>query len=81
LFPLEVVLEKNNGFVYITVKQDEIVILNESFQPNPSTDWVNDSGINNGYYLKAGIYNAATTHTENIILGYTTFKFETDDQN
>ncbi|MFK7832399.1 MAG: polysaccharide lyase family 7 protein [Winogradskyella sp.] len=81
LFPLKVILEKENGFVKIRVLQDDTVILNQSFQPNTSTDWVTDNGIANGYYLKAGAYNAATTHTENLVLGYTTFKFETDDLN
>lgn len=81
LFPLKVILEKNDGFVQITVIQDDTVILNESFQPNGSTKWVTDNGISNGYYLKAGIYNAATTHSENIVLGYKNFSFETDDLN
>ncbi len=81
LFPLKVILEKDNGFVKITVIQDGTLILNQSFQPDTSTDWVNDNGIANGYYLKAGAYNAATAHTENLVLGYTTFKFETDDLN
>jgi len=79
LFPLKVILEKNNGSVHITVMQEDTIILDESFQPDTTTDWVNDNGINNGYYLKAGAYNAATTHTENLILGYTSFMFETDD--
>jgi len=81
LFPLKVILEKDSGFVKITVMQNDTVILNQSFQPDTSTDWVNDNGIADGYYLKAGAYNAATTHTENLVLGYSTFKFETDDLN
>jgi len=81
LFPLKVVLEKSNGFVHITVMQDSTIILDESFQPETSTNWVTNNGIANGYYLKAGVYNAATTHNENIVLGYTTFDFETDDLN
>ncbi len=78
---LKVILEKDGGFTNITVIQEGTVILEESFQPDPSTRWVSDNGIANGYYLKAGAYNAATTHTENLILGYTTFTFETDDLN
>ena len=81
LFPLKVTLEKNNGFVSIKVMQDDVVIVDEDFQADPTTDWVNDTGISNGFYLKAGIYNAATTHTENITLGYTSFMFETNDNN
>ncbi|NRD18703.1 hypothetical protein HNV08_01485 [Winogradskyella eckloniae] len=80
-FPLNVTLEKNNGVVSIMVMQDDVVLINEDFEADPTTNWVNDSGISNGYYLKAGLYNAATTHTENLTLGYTTFKFETDDHN
>ncbi|WP_299098330.1 polysaccharide lyase family 7 protein [uncultured Winogradskyella sp.] len=78
-FPLNVTLEKNNGIVSIMVKQDEAVLIDEDFEADPTTDWVNDTGISNGYYLKAGLYNAATTHTENITLGYTNFLFESDD--
>ena len=81
LFPLKVVLEKSSGSVHITVTQGDTVILDQSFQPETSTDWVKDTSIANAYYLKAGIYNAATTHTENMILGYTTFKFQTNDLN
>ncbi|WP_299108598.1 polysaccharide lyase family 7 protein [uncultured Winogradskyella sp.] len=81
LFPLKVTLEKNNGFVSVKVMQDDIVIVDEDFQADTTTDWANDTGIANGFYLKAGLYNAATTHTENLTLGYTTFMFETDDTN
>ncbi|BAO75462.1 hypothetical protein WPG_1232 [Winogradskyella sp. PG-2] len=81
LFPLKVILVKDNGSVNITVLQDDTVILDESFQPETSTNWVTDNGIANGYYLKAGVYNAATTHSENVIVGYRTFKFETNDLN
>lgn len=80
-FPLKVILEKSGGFAQITVMQGDTIILDQSFQPDTTTNWVNDSGIANGYYLKAGAYNAANTHTEHLILGYTTFKFETDDLN
>jgi len=55
------------------------VILDQSFQPDSTTRWVTDTGIANGDYLKAGLYNAAVTHTENLILGYSTFKFATED--
>ena len=79
LFPLKVILEKSGGFAHITVMQDNSIILDQSFQPDSTTDWLNNSGIANGFYLKAGAYNAATTHTEHLILGYKTFVFETDD--
>ncbi|MUU79196.1 polysaccharide lyase family 7 protein [Winogradskyella endarachnes] len=78
-FPLNVTLEKNNGVVSIRVMQGDVVIVDEDFEADPTTNWVNDTGISNGYYLKAGLYNAATTHTENITLGYTNFLFESDD--
>jgi len=78
--PLTIVLEKSAGAVSIKVMQKETVILEQSFQPDSSTRWVTDSGIANGFYLKAGLYNAATTHTKNLVLGYTTFKFQTEDQ-
>ena len=81
LFPLKVTLEKDSGSVHITVLQEDTVILDQSFQPQANTRWVTDNGIANGFYLKAGAYNAATTHSENLILGYTTFMFETDDVN
>jgi hypothetical protein len=81
LFPLKVTLEKKEGAVHIRVTQDDTIILDESFQPNASTDWVTDNGINNGFYLKAGAYNSSTSHSENVVLGYTYFAFETDDLN
>ncbi|MCC1483371.1 polysaccharide lyase family 7 protein [Winogradskyella immobilis] len=80
-FPLKVILEKSGGYAHITVMQNNTIILDQSFQPDATTDWVNDTSISNGYYLKAGAYNAANTHTEHLILGYTTFKFETEDLN
>lgn len=81
LFPLHVILEKIDGSVRIRVLQDDTTILDESFQPDPSTNWVNDNGINNGFYLKAGAYNSSSSHNENVVLGYTYFMFETDDLN
>ena len=78
--PLKVVLEKGDGVVSIRVEQNGEVILSESFQPDTGTRWVTNSGIANGFYLKAGIYNAAANFTKNLVLGYATFKFQTEDQ-
>lgn len=78
--PLTIVLEKGNGEMTIHVTYNDTVILNESYQPNPETRWVTNTGIANGFYLKAGLYNAAVSHTENLVLSYTTFKFSTDDE-
>ena len=78
--PLTVVLEKGNGEMTIHVTYNGTVILNESYQPDPETRWVTNTGIANGFYLKAGLYNAAVSHTENLVLSYTTFKFSTDDE-
>jgi len=66
--PLTIVLEKGNGEMTIHVTYNDTVILNESYQPNPETRWVTNTGIANGFYLKAGLYNAAVSHTENLVL-------------
>ncbi len=77
---LKVILEKSDGFIRITVEQNEVIILNESFQPDTSTRWVTDTGIANSYYLKAGIYNAADEHTKELVAGYTKVSFESNDE-
>ncbi len=77
---LKVLLEKSEGLVHISAEYNGVVILDESYAPDSSTRWVTDSGIANGFYMKAGLYNAAVAYTKNLVLGYTTFKFQTDDQ-
>jgi len=77
--PLKITLEKNNGLVYINVIQNEITILNKSFAPDTTTKWVTDSGIANGFYLKAGLYNDDGPHTKDLVVGYTSVMFNTDD--
>ncbi len=76
---LKVILEKNNGVVRLHVTQGDTVLINESYAPDADTNWVLDTGIANGYYLKAGVYNPAAPHTEDIVLQYTVFKYESDD--
>lgn len=76
---LKVILEKNNGTVHLNVTQGDTVLINESYVPEADTNWVLDNGIANGYYLKAGIYNPAAPHTEDILMQYTVFKYESDD--
>jgi len=79
LFTLKTTIEKSNGSVHIKVEQDGTEILNESYAPETTTRWVTDSGIANGYYLKAGIYNDDGDHTDDIIAGFTSVKYESDD--
>lgn len=77
--PLKIFLEKNNGVVYLNVTQGDTMLINESYAPEADTNWVTDNGIANGYYLKAGIYNPAAPHTEDIFMQYTSFVFESED--
>ena len=77
--PLKITLSKDNGFVNIKVEQGEVVIVDESFQPEATTNWVTNTSIANAYYLKAGLYNDDGPHTEDLIVGYTTVVFESDD--
>lgn len=79
LSSLEITLEKSEGAVHIEVIQNGVNILDKSYVPDTTTDWVNDTGIANGFYLKAGLYNDDGPHTENLIVGYTKFLFETND--
>jgi len=66
--------------VHINVWQEEMEILNKSFSPDPSTRWVTDEGIANGFYLKSGIYNdEAEDFTENLEVRYTTVIFDSED--
>lgn len=76
---LKIILEKNDGFVHISVEQNEVIILDESYTADITTDWVNDNGIANGFYLKAGLYNDDGPHTKSLVVGYTTVVFESDD--
>ena len=80
LSPLKIVLEKNNDAVHISVEQNGVMILDQSFAPDPTTRWVSNTGISNGFYLKAGLYNDDGPHTKNLVVGYTTVKFESNDQ-
>ena len=80
LSSLKIVLDKNNGFVNISVEQNDVIILDASYAADPSTDWVNDSGIANGFFLKAGLYNDDGPHTENLLVGYSAVAFESEDQ-
>lgn len=76
---LKVVVEKRGGFVHINVEQNGVVILDESYEPDPTTRWVSDTGIANGFYLKAGMYNDDGPHTKDLVVGYSTVKFESND--
>ncbi len=80
LSSLKIIVAKGNGFAHITVEQNGTVIVNESYEPDNTTDWVNDSGIANGFYLKAGLYNDDGPHTKNLVVGYSSVIFESDDQ-
>jgi len=77
---LHVVLEKSNGFVNITVIQNGTTILDKSYAPDTTTDWVRDNGIANGYYLKAGLYNDDGPHTKSLVVGYSTVSFSSNDR-
>lgn len=76
---LTVIVEKSNGQVHISVTQNEVLILDESFSADTSTKWVTDSGIANGFYLKGGLYNDDGPHTKDLVVGYTKVIFESDD--
>ncbi len=80
LSPLKITLEKSNDAVHIGVEQHGVMILDQSFAPDPSTRWVSNTGISNGFYLKAGLYNDDGPHTKNLVVGYTTVAFESNDQ-
>jgi len=77
---LTIAIEKSDGFVHISVDQNGVLILNESYQPENTTEWVNNNGIANGFYLKAGLYNDDGPHTKNLVVGYATVVFESNDQ-
>lgn len=79
LSPLKIVLEKNNGFVNISVEQNGVLVLDESYTADPTTDWVNDTGIANGFYLKAGLYNDDGPHTKSLVAGYSTVIYTSED--
>lgn len=76
---LAMVLEKSGGMVHISVEHNGGIVLDASYEADATTRWVTDTGIANGFYLKAGLYNDDGPHTENLIVGYSTVKFETDD--
>lgn len=78
-FPLKVIVEKLDGLVHISVTQEDTVILNKFYAPDSTTDWVKDTGIANGFYLKGGLYNDDGPHTKDLIVGYTSVIFTTND--
>ena len=80
LSSLRIVVEKSSGFVHINVEQNGVMILDQSYAPDPSTRWVSNTGIANGFYLKAGLYNDDGPHTKNLVVGYSTVTFESNDQ-
>ena len=77
---LKIVVEKSNGSVHINVEQNGVMIVDQSYAPDPTTRWVSNTGIANGFYLKAGLYNDDGPHTKNLVAGYSTVKFESNDQ-
>ena len=77
---LKIVIEKDAGVVHLSVTQGDTLLIDESYAPDSDTNWVLDNGIANGYYLKAGVYNPAAPHTEDILMQYTLFKYESDDE-
>lgn len=79
LSSLKITVEKSGGFVHISVEQNSTLILNESYEPDNTTDWVNNNGIANGFYLKAGLYNDDGPHSKNLVVGYSRVVFESDD--
>lgn len=78
-FVLTTTVEKSNGLVHINVLQDGVSVLDESYGADSTTKWVTDTGIANGFYLKGGLYNDDGPHTEDLIVGYTSVLFSSDD--
>lgn len=79
--PLSIIIEKGNGVVHLMVVQEGVTLIDETYAPDSNTNWVTDTGIANGFYLKAGIYNPAAAHTRDIEMEYTKFTFTSEDDN
>ncbi len=79
--PLKIIIEKGNGVVHLIVAQGGQTLIDDTYSPEVGTNWIEDNGIANGYYLKAGIYNPAANHTEAIELQYSMFHFTSEDEN
>ncbi len=77
--PIKILIEKNDGVVHLVAEHNGVVLIDQTYAPNTETNWVLNNSIANGYYLKAGIYNPAEDHTEDIIMQYTSFLFESED--
>lgn len=77
---LTIIIEKSDNVVHLMVEQEGgIVLIDDTYAPDASTRWVTNSGIANGFYLKAGIYNPEADHTEDIEMQYTSFSFASED--
>jgi len=79
--PIKILIEKGNGVVHLIAEHNGVILIDDTYAPESNTNWVTDNGIANGYYLKAGIYNPAADHTQDIVMQYTSFVFESDDTN
>ena len=79
--PLKIIIEKGNGVVHLIVEQGGQTLIDDTYSPETGTNWIDDNGIANGYYLKAGVYNPAANHTEDIELQYSMFHFTSEDEN
>lgn len=79
--PLKIMIEKGNGVVHLVVEQGSQTLIDDTYSPEAGTNWIEDNGIANGFYLKAGIYNPEADHTEAIELQYTMFHFTSEDEN
>ena len=77
--PLRILLGKENNSVFIIIYQDGQEIVNRTYAPEEGTDWIDDEGISNGFYLKGGMYNDDVDHTENLKASYTRVIFTSDD--
>ena len=67
--------------VHLVAEHNGVILIDDTYTPESNTNWVTDNGIANGYYLKAGIYNPAADHTQDIVMQYTSFTFESEDTN
>jgi len=79
--PIKILIEKGNGLVHLVAEHNGVILIDDTYAPESNTNWVTDNGIANGYYLKAGIYNPVADHTQDIVMQYTSFVFESEDTN
>ena len=77
--PLRIIVGKENNSVFITIYQNDVMIVNETYQPEAGTDWIDDAGIADGFYLKGGMYNDDVDHTKNLVASYTRVIFNSND--